>query len=72
MTFFDLLKAFNTLKDKCKFAIEKANDEMAKRACTEVEMQGLRDELRLAYAEISELKHENATRTNLEKFHPGN
>ena len=56
MTFFDLMKAFNLLKEKCKTSIEKANDEMAKRACIEVEMHGLRQELARAYAEISELK----------------
>lgn len=58
MTFFDLLKAFNTLKEKCKAAIDRANDEMAKRACIEVEMHELRQELIRAYAEISELKYQ--------------
>ena len=45
------------LKQRDK-AVERANNEIAKNVCLEIELAGLRQELKEAYREISEFKHD--------------
>jgi len=56
MLYEDLVEHYNAVCEKCSKAIARANDEIAKRGCLEIELAGLRNELKEAYGEISELK----------------
>jgi hypothetical protein len=56
MPYEDLVENFNALCDKCNRAIDRANVEIANRACLEIELAGLREELKIAYGQISALK----------------
>ena len=52
----DLIEQYNSVCEKCKKVIARANEEIAKSACLEIELAGLRIALKKAYEEISELK----------------
>ena len=56
MLYEDLVQNFNAVCEKCNKAIARANDEISKRGCLEIELADLRHELRTVYAELSELK----------------
>ena len=63
MLYEDLIENFNavceknsTLKAERDLAIEKTNDEIARRGCLEIELAGLREELKKIYQELSKCK----------------
>lgn len=58
MLYADLVENYNAVCEKCNRAIERTNDEIAKNGCLEIEIAGLRQELKKAYQEISILKCE--------------
>lgn len=57
MTYKDLVEHYNSVCEKCKQAIERANNAMAEKACLEIELVTLRSELKESYRIISELEH---------------
>jgi len=64
MLYQDLVDHYNSICEKNhqleaerNRAIEKANDAIASNGCLEIELAGLRQELKRAYQEISELKN---------------
>ena len=54
----DLVQNYNSICEKCKKIIARANEEIAKSACLEIELAGMRIMLKLAYNELSELKYQ--------------
>ena len=65
MLYSDLTDHYNSVCEKNAIlklerdkAIERANDEIAKNGCIEIELAGLRQELKKLYKEISELTYE--------------
>ena len=59
MLYTDLVEHYNSVCEKYKKAIKRANDEIAYRGCLEIEIAGLKQELKNAYREIAELKCKN-------------
>jgi hypothetical protein len=64
MLYSDLVDHYNSicyknheLEAQRNKAIEKANDTIASKGCLEIELAGLRQELKRAYQEISDLKY---------------
>jgi hypothetical protein len=60
----DLIQNYNAVCEKANLAIQKANDEIAHRGCLEIEIAGLKQELKKAYNEISKLKYQNSLDTS--------
>jgi hypothetical protein len=58
----DLVEQYNSVCEKCKKIISRANEEIAKSACLEVELAGMRVELKAAYEELTELKYQRKLR----------
>ncbi len=56
MTYQDLVEHYNSVCEKCKQAIERANTALADKACLEIELVTLRTELKESYRIISELE----------------
>ncbi len=50
-----LVENYNALDNKCHKAVERVNNLLAEKGCLEIELAGLREELKNAYREISEL-----------------
>jgi len=59
MQYAELQNSYNIICKKFNQAVEKANNEIAKRGCLEIEIATLKEELIRTYREISELKHAN-------------
>lgn len=57
MKYEDLVINFNALCEKCNKAIARANNEMALRACLEIDLNEGRRQLKVLMQENSELKY---------------
>jgi hypothetical protein len=56
LSYNDLVEHYNSVCEKCKQAVERANKAIAEKACLEIELVSLRSELKESYRIISELE----------------